>query len=264
MTLHWHARALARGDRRARDLRPLFARCSAGDAQARETIIVRFLPLARRLARGYEGRGEPLEDLIQVASVGLVKAVDRCSPERGETFAAYARPMILGEIRRHFRDATWCVHVPRAVKDRASRVARADKTLRPTSGARANTEAIANHLDLEVCEVAEARHALAAYWPASLDATYVGQDGDGDGVALGEVLGAHEPEYERVEMSIGIGRALRELRPRDQRVLLLWLRCELTQDEIAGRIGVSQMHVSRILRSANAAVTAACGLAAST
>jgi RNA polymerase sigma-B factor len=260
MTPHW--RALARGDWRVRDLRPLFARCSAGDAQARETIILRFLPLARRVAREYEGRGTPLEDLVQVASVGLIKAVDRCSPDRGDAFAAYARAMIRGEIRRHFRDASWSVHVPRGVKDRASRVSRADKTLRSTSGTQASTEAVAKHLDLEACEVAEARRALAAYWPASLDVTHVRQDGHG--VALREVLGAHDPEYERVEMSIGIGRALRELRPRDQRVLLLRLACELTQDEIAGRIGVSQMHVSRILRSANSAVTAACGLAVST
>ena len=170
--------------------------------------------------------------------------------------------MILGEIRRYFRDASWCVHVPRGVKDRAGRVSRADKTLRSTSGTQASTEAIANHLDLEGLPGCAGQRALAAYWPASLDATHVSQDGHG--VALREVLGAHDPEYERVEMSIGIRRALRELRPRDQRVLLLRLACELTQDEIAGRIGVSQMHISRILRSANSTVTAACGLAVST
>jgi RNA polymerase sigma factor (sigma-70 family) len=144
--------------------------------------------------RRADRRGEPIEDLCQAASVGLIKAVDGHSPERGDAFAAYAHAMILGEIRRHFRDTTWRVHVPRPMRDRAG----------------------------------------------------------------------YEPAYERAEMSVGIRRTLLTLRPRDRQVVLLRLACDLTQDEIAGRIGISQMHVSRILRSAGAALSTTCGLAVGT
>lgn len=254
-----HARARAQDDLRASNLRTLFHRCSAGDAQAREEIILRFLPMARRLARLYDGRGEPAEDLCQAACVGLIKAVDRCSSDRFDAFPAYARPVILGEIRRHFRDTTWPVHVPRPVRERALRVARTEKTLLSTSGSPASADAIAKDLDLEPGEVAEARRVLNAYRPRSLDATYVSEDGYG--LPLHQVIGEDESEYERVEAYVGMGRGLRRLSPRDQRAFLLWLLGELTQDQIAARIGVSQMQVSRILRKAGAAVTDACGLA---
>jgi RNA polymerase sigma-B factor len=258
MTPHWQPGTPARRNGPSWDLRTLFSRCSAGDAHAREAIIVRFLPLARRLARTYEGRGEPVEDLCQAATVGLIKAVDRYSPERGEPFAAYARPVIQGEIRRHFRDTTWRVHVARSVKERATRVMRANRELPPSSGAPPTTEEIARHLGLEAGEVAEAQRALEAARPGSLEATYVGQDGHN--IAVQDVIGCPEPEYDRAELSVGLGRALRRLTPRDREVLLLRVGCELTQAEIAGRVGVSQMHVSRILRKASAAVTTACGL----
>jgi RNA polymerase sigma-B factor len=220
-----------------------------------------ILAVARWLARRYEGRGEPLEDLCQAASLGLIKAVDRYAPGRGTTFAAYARPVILGEIRRHFRDTTWRVSMPRGLKDSAGRVVRAQRALQPPCGSAPGTEAIARHLGVDPAEVEQARCALHAYWPGSLDAMRVAPDGHR--LALREVIGGHEPGYERAEMSVGIGRALRGLAPRDQRVLLLRLACDLSQDEIAGRVGVSQMQVSRILRHATAAVTAACGLAVS-
>jgi RNA polymerase sigma-B factor len=257
MTPHCHARA----ERWPTcDLRALLSRCSAGDLRARETIILRFLPLARRIARVYEGRGEPIEDLCQAASVGLIKAVDQYSPERGGAFPAYARPMILGEVRRHFRDTTWRVHVPRPMKERVTRVRRAEKDLGTVSGA-AKPEAIANYLGIGLGEVAEARLALEAHWPGSLDENRATPDGDA--LPLREVVGADESEYERMEISIGIRRALLTLKPRDQRVLLLRLACGLTQDEIAGRVGLSQMHVSRILRNAGAALTTSCGLGVS-
>ena len=257
MTPHRHGDAGARGDWRSDNLVTLLDRSSAGDEQARETIILRFLPLARGIARDYEGRGEPRDDLIQVASVGLIKAVDGYSPARGNTFVAYARTMVVGEIRRYFRDATWRVHVPRTLKDRATRVAEAEAALRATSGERLHRDAIARHLDLEPSEVTEAQAAWAAYRPASLD---VGRATvDGDAVARPEAaVGAADPGYERVEVSVGIRRALAELRPRDQTVVLLRLWCDLTQSEIAARVGVSQMHVSRILRLGHAAE--ACGL----
>ena len=256
MTPQWHARAAS--ERPACDLGALFTRCSAGDRRARETIIVRFLPLARRLAWMYEGRGEPIEDLCQAASVGLIQAVDRYSSERGDAFPAYARPMILGEIRRHFRDTTWRVHVPRPMRDRAARVLKAEKDLGSAAGS-ATPETIAAYLGIGREEVVEARRALEAYSPGSLDASYGASDVDA--LPLREVIGDDDVHYERVEVSVGIRRALGTLKPRDQKVLLLRLACELSQDEIAVRVGVSQMHVSRILRNAGMALTTSCGLA---
>ncbi|MFZ0974463.1 MAG: sigma-70 family RNA polymerase sigma factor [Solirubrobacteraceae bacterium] len=239
------------------ELSTLFRLCSAGDTRARETIIVRFLPLACRLARIYEGRGEPIDDLRQAASLGLIKAVDRFSFDRGDSFPAYARPVILGEIRRHFRDTTWRVHVPRPIKDRAAQVLHADRELGTAPAT--EPDRVADHLGLESAEIAEARLAIEAQWPRSLDEPTSGSDGDG--LALGEVIGRKEPEYDRVEVSLGVRRALRKLGPRDTKVLFLRLAFGLTQDEIAGHVGVSQVHVSRILRNAGAVLTTSCGLA---
>ncbi|MGA8340060.1 MAG: sigma-70 family RNA polymerase sigma factor [Solirubrobacteraceae bacterium] len=252
-----HARAVMPSDGPACELSTLFRLCSAGDTRARETIIVRFLPLACRLARIYEGRGEPIDDLRQAASLGLIKAVDRFSFDRGDSFPAYARPVILGEIRRHFRDTTWRVHVPRPIKDRAAQVLHADRELGTAPAT--EPDRVADHLGLESAEIAEARLAIEAQWPRSLDEPTSGSDGDG--LALGEVIGRKEPEYDRVEVSLGVRRALRKLGPRDTKVLFLRLAFGLTQDEIAGHVGVSQVHVSRILRNAGAVLTTSCGLA---
>jgi len=255
MTPQWDARTSVPRAGSARDLRTLFRRCSAGDARAREAIILRFLPYARRLARRYEGRGEPVEDVYQAASIGLIKAVDRYEPERGESFVAFARPTILGEITRHFRDTTWRVHVPRSVQERACQLTRAQDEIRATSGANAPTEVIARHLGLELGEVAEAQGALQANRPGSLDATYAADDGQR--LTLRETIGEFDSAYERLETSVGWGEVLRRLQPRERKVLLLRFGGEFTQDEIARRIGVSQMHVSRILRNAAAALAAA-------
>ena len=259
MKPHRHAGPGARGDERTENLVTLFSRCSAGDEQARDAIILRFMPLARGIARQYEGRGEPRDDLIQVASVGLIKAVDRYSPARGDTFVAYARAMVVGELRRHFRDATWRIHVPRPLRERAARVARAETAIRAAEGSPTHRQALARHLDLAPAEVKEAQAAWAAYRPESLDAVRASPN-DGAVTLRHDLLGESDPQYEQVEVSVGVGRALRDLRPRDQKILLLRLLCELTQREIAARVGLSQMHVSRVLRRGNAAVAKACGL----
>jgi len=261
MTPHRHECAVAPRDWPTYDLRTLFSHCAAGDARARETIILRFLPLARRLARVYEGRGEPIEDLCQAASVGLIRAVDGYSPARGDAFTAYARPMILGAIRRHFRDTTWPLHVPRPMRERAGRVLHADRELGPNPGSPAEPEAVAAYVGITTEEVAEARRALQTYFPRSLDATQASRDGHE--LALRDLIGRQEPGFERVEVSVGFRRVLRGLGPRDQKVLLLRLACGLTQDEIAGRVGLSQVQVSRILRKTGAAVTASCGMSMS-
>jgi RNA polymerase sigma-B factor len=146
------------------------------------------------------------------------------------------------------------------MKDRVARVVRAENELSPASGSLVKPEAVAEHLGIELGEVTEARTAAAAYWPASLDAPVVAADGDP--IDRREAIGADDTEYERIELSVGVARTLRGLKPRDGKILLLRLAFELTQDEIASRIGISQMHVSRILRNARPVLAASCGLAA--
>ena len=252
MTPHVHARALRRPCSSARDLRTLFDRCSEGDAQARETIVIAFLPYARHIARGYRRRGEPLDDLYQAASLGLVKAVDRYLPERGVPFAGYAGPMIVGEIRRHLRDTTWCVHVSRSARERAARVARAEDELRSRWGTGATDEAIAQHLGLGLEEVSEARSVAEVYRYGSLDATCAAEERRGQ--TLGDTIGDVDPGYERVDARVALRKALRRVKPRDRTVLLLRFGGERTQDEIAQQIGVSQMHISRILHATTASL----------
>ena len=258
MTPQGDTRAPRRGDREADDLVALFDGCRAGDARARERIILRFLPLARAMARRYENRGEPLDDLSQVASIGLIKAVDGCSPGRVGAFSSYASEMILGEIRHHFRDATWNVHVPRPLRERAHRVAQTDRTIRAPFARRARVEAIATALDLNPSEVVEAQQVWDAYRSHSLDATP--RSRHGLRVARVRRVPVTGSAFVRAELSIGVARALRGLSRRDQTVLLLRICCDLTQHEIAARIGVSQMQISRILRGNRMAVAAACGL----
>jgi RNA polymerase sigma-B factor len=251
MAVQSHARAPEQPGS-TRDLRTLFSRCSAGDARAREAIIVSFLPYARQLARRYRGRGEPLEDLYQAASIGLINAVDRYDPGRGSPFIGFAAATILGEIRRHFRDIGWSMHVTRTVQDRVCRVARAEGELGARCGSEPTLEVIASELGLEVGEVVEAQLARNVYRPRSLDATE-----DGRVLAYSETMGELDPGYERVETSDRWRTAFRRLQPPDVKMLLLSFSGELTQSEIARRVGISQMQVSRVLRNATAALAAA-------
>jgi RNA polymerase sigma-B factor len=236
----------------AGDLDTLFERCSAGDARAREEIIVGFLPYAHHLARRYQGRGEPVDDLCQTASLGLIKAVDRYDPEHSGSFLAFADPTIQGEIRRHFRDTTWPVHVPRSVQDRARRVGDTRERLRMSQGREPSMGAIADDLGLGVRDVAEAEAAVGSRRPESLDATRASEHDER--LSLAETVGEPDPGYERVETGLRWRQALRRLPSRDRRALILRFGGGLPQGEIGGRLGLSQMHVSRILRAATAAV----------
>lgn len=258
MTPHSHARARAARGFSTRGLGVLFSRCARGDVRAREEIIVGFLPFAHHLARRYEGRGEPLDDLRQSASIGLIKAVDRYEPKRRVSFIAFAEPTIIGELRHHFRDTTWKVHLPRTVQDRALQVADAHERLRQGSGAEPTTKVIATDLGLGAGEVAEAQNALRANQPRSLDATVATDDGPHQ--PLAELLGEVDPEFERVETRLRWRDALPKLRPRERRAFVMSFGAELSQTEIASRIGVSQMHVSRIVRDSAADVAAALDL----
>ncbi|MGZ4169373.1 MAG: sigma-70 family RNA polymerase sigma factor [Solirubrobacteraceae bacterium] len=255
MTLQRHGRGRAQRGLSTRELGVLFSKCAAGDARARERIIVAFLPYAHHLAQRYAGRGEPVDDLYQTAAVGLIKAVDRYRPDRSTSFVAYAEPTILGEIRRHFRDSTWKVHLPRSVQDHALQVAGAHEELVGRRGSEPTAKVIATHLGLGRGEVAEAQWALSANQPRSLDATHSSEDGDR--LSLGDLLGAVDPEYDRVETRLRWRDTLPVLRPRERLAFVMRFGAGLSQSEIAKRIGVSQMHVSRIVRGSAADVAAA-------
>jgi RNA polymerase sigma-B factor len=231
------------------DNRDLFARWQRdGDERAREELVERFLPLARNLARRYAGAREAFDDLLQVSSVGLVKAIDRFDPDRGAAFSSFAVPTILGELKRYFRDLGWSVHVPRRAQEQALKVQEAQERLTTEDGRPPTVDQLAQYLELAVDDVLEALEAAAAHHTASLDAPR--EDADGESSSLGEVLGEEDRRYELVEETATISAAARELAPRERRVLALRFACDLTQTQIAQKIGLSQMQVSRILRRA--------------
>ena len=219
-----------------------------GDLAAREELCERFLPLARDLALRYTYTDEPLEDLVQVASLGLIKAVDRFEPGRGTKFTSYAAPTILGELKRHFRDKGWSLHVPRELQERTLAVSRATETLSKELGRSPKVREVAKHLGCSVEEVLEAQEAAASYEAASLDAPTA--RGDDESATLIETLGREEHAYELVEDREAIASTWHDLPDVEREVLELRFMHDLTQREIGERIGYSQMHVSRLLRRA--------------
>jgi RNA polymerase sigma-B factor len=220
----------------------------AGDASAREALVRRYLPLARKLARRYARSSEPYEDLAQVASLALVKAIERFDPERGSDFRSFAIPTILGELKRYFRDSAWAVHVPRSTQERALLVEDANEKLTSARGRPPSVSEIATHLELSGEEVLDGLKAAQAYDTLSLDESPHGPD-ETDAVTLGETLGAEDERYELIEADVATAEAFRSLSDRPRRILYLRFVKELTQTQIAAEIGVSQMQVSRLLRS---------------
>jgi RNA polymerase sigma-B factor len=214
----------------------------------REELVDRFMPLARRLAARYAGGAEPFDDLVQVASVGLVKAIDRFDPERGTAFSTFAVPTILGELKRHFRDRGWSVHVPRDVQERILKVERAMSELPAKLGHAPTVQEIGKRIEATDEEVLEAMHAAQGHHAVSLDATSSIGDGDEPG-PLRDRIGEEDLSFDTVEYGEAIGPVLEEISERDRTVLHLRFVEDMTQSEIAERVGVSQMHVSRILRS---------------
>jgi RNA polymerase sigma-B factor len=244
----------ARGRERIReDLRLLERYHSHGDEVAREELIRRFLPLARQLARRYERGDEQLDDLVQVASVGLVKAVERFDPSRGTAFSSFAVPTILGELKRYFRDTGWAVHVPRGMQERALEVNRAVSELSRELGRSPTTAELSSFTGLTHEDVLEAMEAAVAYESVSLEAPRTDDESDSsDGVA--DRIGQEDGGYELAEYAATLAPELRALSERDRLVLELRFGQDMTQSEIAERIGVSQMHVSRLIRRALAQV----------
>jgi RNA polymerase sigma-B factor len=236
-------------DRRALEDRRLLVRYhESGDAGAREELVKRFLPLARQLARRYQRTNEPLDDLMQVASVGLVKAIDRFDPERGTAFSTFAVPTILGELKRYFRDAGWAAHVPRGMQERAMRLEQAVEALHRRLGRSPSTKEVAAELDQTEEEVLETLEAQSAYDAVSLEQQRSDDSQGGDTYA--DTLATEEESYELVEYEATIEPALKALSSRDRMILHLRFSEDMTQSEIAERIGVSQMHVSRLIRLA--------------
>jgi RNA polymerase sigma-B factor len=214
----------------------------------REELVNRFMPLARRLASRYTGGAEPFDDLVQVASVGLVKAIDRFDPERGTAFSTFAVPTILGELKRHFRDRGWSVHVPRDVQERILKVERATSELPSRLGRAPTILDIAQRIEATEEQVLEAMHASQGHHAISLDATSTSADGD-EPAPLRDRLGGEDLSFQTVEYGEAIAPVLKEISDRDREVLRLRFVEDMTQSEIADRVGVSQMHVSRILRA---------------
>jgi RNA polymerase sigma-B factor len=220
-----------------------------GDVGARDELVRRSLPLARRLARRYQHPNESLDDLVQVASIGLMKAIDRFDPELGTAFTSYAVPTILGELKRHFRDNGWGLRVPRGMQERAIKVSQAGSELAGRLGRAPTVAELAEELEASTEEVLEAMEAIAAYEPVSLDSKPPAADGDA-GATYAERVGTEDGGYEFVEYGAAIASTLREMPERERLILHLRFVGDLTQSEIADRIGVSQMHVSRLIRRA--------------
>jgi RNA polymerase sigma-B factor len=219
------------------------------DPHAREELIERFLPLARKLANRYARSGEPFDDLVQVASVGLIKAVERFDPDQGNAFASFAVPTIVGELKRHFRDTTWTVQVDRRSQERARAVLTAQRMI--TAIGRSPTVAeLADQLGWDPEEVLDGLQASLAYNAVSLDAPAPGADPEDGENRLFDTVGEHDERFERAEHRATLGAAVRHLPKLERRILYLRFGEDLSQREIASRVGISQMHVSRLLRRA--------------
>jgi RNA polymerase sigma-B factor len=234
-------------ERARTDRRLLLRYRREGDEMARDELVRRLLPLARRLARRYRRDEDSLEDLVQVATLGLVKAIDRFEPERDVAFSSYAVPTMLGELKRYFRDHGWAVHVPRGMQERVMAVDGSVRELSRALGRSPSADEVAQTLSISVEEVVEAMEAASAHDAVSLDAHRFGTD---ESDTYAETVGAEDERFELVEYEATIAPTLRALPERDRLVLHLRFVDDLTQAEIAEQVGVSQMHVSRIIRRA--------------
>jgi RNA polymerase sigma-B factor len=228
------------------------------DPQLREQLVHRYLPLARYAASQYRRGSEPFDDLVQVASLGLLKAIDRFDPVRGAAFSSYALPTMSGELRRHFRDRSWAVRPPRDLQEQAMAVEKAADGLERELGRSPTVDEIAARTELDVEDVLEAREALAARHATSLSSS--GPDDD-EPLELGDRIGAEDDGYARAEERAAIDALSRVLTAREREVVRLRFWEDRTQAEIGAEVGLSQMHISRVLRCALAKLTEAAATA---
>jgi RNA polymerase sigma-B factor len=216
------------------------------DRQARDELIERFLPLARKLARRYMQSSEPYEDLVQVASLGLVKAVERFDPDRGFAFSSFAVPTIVGELKRYFRDTAWALHVDRGAQERARKISDAQHKLSSRTGRAPTVAELAQYLELSQEEVLDGLQTSEAYGAISLDAPMIGEDEEE--TSRLDAIGCDDERLKLIDEHATIFAAARHLPSREREILYLRFGEDLTQSEIAERVGVSQMQVSRLLR----------------
>ncbi|MEU9981832.1 RNA polymerase sigma factor SigF [Streptomyces sp. NPDC050856] len=244
-------RALAPKDARALS-KPLFERLAVLEEgtpehqYARNTLIEMNMSLVRYAAGRFRSRGDDMEDIVQVGMIGLIKAIDRFELSREVEFTTFAVPYIVGEIKRFFRDTSWAVHVPRRLQEARIELARATEELRSRLGRTPTAGELAELMNLTEAEVTEARLASNGYNSASLDAALSGDDEDGE-ASLADFIGQEEPALELVEDFHALAPLIAELDERDRRIIHLRFVEELTQAQIGERLGVSQMHVSRLL-----------------
>jgi RNA polymerase sigma-B factor len=231
-------------------LAPLFVEMAALDAddpgrgKLRETLVTEHLPVAKHIARRFSNRGEPYEDLVQVATVGLINAVDRFAPDRGCDFLSFAVPTIMGEVRRHFRDAGWAVRVPRRLKELHLAISAATGELSQRLCRAPTPSELARHLDIPQEEVFEGLEATNAYHCASLDDLLLD---DADAMSLGDAIGSDDTELASVENREALQPLLRRLPERERTIVVLRFFGGMTQTQVAECVGISQMHVSRLL-----------------
>jgi RNA polymerase sigma-B factor len=212
----------------------------------RDKLVEMHLPLVEHLARRFQHRGEPLDDLVQVATIGLIKSLDRFDTDRGVEFSTYATPTILGEIKRHFRDKSWAVRVPRQLQEMRLALTTATADLGQSLGRSPTIAELAERIGATEEEILEGLEAANAYSTISLDAPS-GDGSDDDAPTLADTLGIDDLALEGVEDRESLRPLLAELPPRERRILVLRFFGNLTQSQIADEIGISQMHVSRLL-----------------
>ncbi len=235
------------------NIEPLFAELAAlapddpRRQRLREEIISRCLPVAEHIARKFTGRGENFEDLVQIARVGLVAAVDRFDPDYGATFLGYAVPTIMGEVRRYFRDHSWSVRVPRRLKEIHIKLGPATEALTQRLGRVPKAREIAEELEVDLAEVTQALIARNGYQASSLDGGAETEDGSSDTFAVLNTLGAEEPQFNLIDDYLAVAPLLAALPERERQVLIMRFYGSMSQQQIAQQLGCSQMQVSRML-----------------
>lgn len=225
-----------------------------GDPRAREELVEQFLPLAHKLAARYMNPFEPFDDLLQVASIGLLGAIDRFDPERGVDFKSFAVPTILGELKRYFRATGWSAHVPRRAQELALKVDNGVRQISATTGETPSVEELACYLKLTTDEVLTGLDAGLAHFSVSLDAPAIGSAADAEPEPLVNGLGREDEGFGLMESAVSLNAALEQLPQLEAEALNLRLNRDLKQTEIAELLGCSQMQVSRLLRRAAAHV----------
>jgi len=218
-------------------------------AQIREQLVRGYESLVHFLARRFQNRGEPLEDIVQVGFLGLIKAIDRFDPDMGNEFTTFATPTILGEIRRYFRDKGWAIRFPRRLQELYQQVVRTNEAMKNELNRQPTVAEVAERLGVQPDDVLEAMEMSSALTPVSIDAVTAGGIDDG-GRPLAEAVGGDDPNLDRVEMRDVLNRAMQHLNERERRIMIMRFFDEMSQSEVAKRLGISQMHVSRLQRAA--------------